>query len=416
MRIAVFTNQFPGTVNTFFARDMRALLDAGIDIDIFPFYPLDSTLWRLVPEILSDHFLPRTKVHHLGLVESLVNLKPWPLREFGMFAGDACAISASATRFGIVPLAKSGYVFPKAWAWSQKHRENYDHILAYWGNYSASCAYIYHRLRAQSVPFSMFLHAGIDLYSDQVYLREKLLYADNIIVVCDFNRQFIRNRYPDIYPSISKNIYEYHLGLDFAEFPYQPDGRPKQRLLAVGYFAKYKGFDYLLKAAAELSRRGIDYELELVGDGKEANSLKNLAKELSITDKVRFLGWLRPAEVRKAMQQATIFVHPSNGVGDAVPTVIKESIALGTPVVASNVAGIPELLNAGKCGILVPPSNPTALADAIQALLRNPDLRRRHADAAREYAEGKFDLWRNGKKLAEILNSTIRQKHVAYAP
>jgi glycosyltransferase involved in cell wall biosynthesis len=307
------------------------------------------------------------------------------------------------------------YVFPKAWAWSQNHHKNYDHILAYWGNYSASCAYLFHRLKAQSVPFSMFLHAGIDLYEDQVYLREKLLYADNIFVVCDFNRQFIRNLYADIYPSISEKIYEYHLGLDFAEFPYQPNGRPAHKLLAVGAFEKYKGFDYLLKAAAELSRRGIDYDLDLVGDGVEANSLKNLATQLSITDKVRFLGWLQPAEVRRAMQQATIFVHPSNGVGDAVPTVIKESIALGTPVVASHLAGIPELLNAGKCGILVPPSNPTALADAIEALLRNPDLRRTYADAGREHAEQKFDLWRNGKKLAEILNSTIRQKHVAYA-
>jgi glycosyltransferase involved in cell wall biosynthesis len=390
---------------------MRVLLDAGIDIDIFPFYPLDSTLWRLVPEILSERFLPRTKVHHLGLVESLINLKPWPLREFNMFVGDACAISASATRFGIVPLAKSGYVFPKAWVWSQKHRENYDHILAYWGNYSASCAYIFHRLKAQSAPFSMFLHAGIDLYQDQVYLRQKLLYADNIIVVCDFNRQFIRSRYADIYPTISKKIYKYHLGLDFAEFPYQPNGRPIHRLLAAGVFEKYKGFEYLLRAVSELSRRGIEYDLELIGDGKEANPLKNLARELLITDKVRFLGWLPPAEVRKAMERATIFVHPSNGVGDAVPTVIKESIALGTPVVASRVAGIPELLNDGKCGILVPPSNPTALADAIQALLRDPDLRRRYADAAREHAEENFDLWRNGKELAEILHSTNRQKH-----
>jgi len=390
---------------------MRVLLEAGIDIDIFPFYPLDSTLWSLVPEILSERLLPRAKVHHLGLLESLINLRPWPLHEIGRFVGDASAISASAALFGIAPLAKSLYVFPKAWAWSQNYRTHYDHILAYWGNYSASCAYIFHRLKAQSVPFSMFLHAGMDLFTDQVYLPQKLLYADNIIVVCDFNRQFLRTRYPDIYPFIANKIYEYHLGLDFAEFPYQPNGRPTHRLLAVGTFERYKGFEYLFQAVAELSRRGVEYELEMVGDGKEANSLKNLARELLITDKVRFLGWLRPTEVRKAMERATIFVHPSPGLGDAVPTVIKESIALGTPVVASHVAGIPELLNDGKCGILVPPANATALADAIQTLLRNPDLRRRYADSAREYAEKKFDLWRNGKKLAEILSSTNRKKH-----
>jgi glycosyltransferase involved in cell wall biosynthesis len=293
---------------------MRVLLEAEIDIDIFPFYPLDSTLWRLVPEILSERLLPRTKVHHLGLLESLINLRPWPLHEIGRFVGDASAISASAALFGIAPLAKSLYVFPKAWAWSQNYRKHYDHILAYWGNYSASCAYIFHRLKAQSVPFSMFLHAGMDLFTDQVYLRQKLLYADNIIVVCDFNRQFLRSRYPDIYPFIASKIYEYHLGLDFAEFPYQPNGRPTQRVLAVGTFEKYKGFEYLLRAVAELSRRGIECELELVGDGKEANSLKNLARELLITDKVRFLGWLRPAQVRKAMERATIFVHPSPGL------------------------------------------------------------------------------------------------------
>jgi len=310
-----------------------------------------------------------------------------------------------------MPLAKSLYVFPKAWAWSRIHDGGYDHVLAYWGNYSATCAYVFHRLMEKPVPFSMFLHAGIDLYEDQVYLPEKLLYADNIIVVCDFNRRFLERLYPTVYPSIAGKIFEHHLGLDFEEFPYQPAGRQPRRILAVGTFAKYKGFEYLVRAVAELSRRGVDFELELVGDGKEGNALRALASELSISEKVRFPGWLHPTEVRSAMGQATMLVHPSNGIGDAVPTVIKEAIALGAPVVASNVAGTPELLDGGKCGILVPPANPIALADAMQVLLESDHLRRSYAEAARKYAEGKFDLWRNGRKLAEVLNSTKRGDH-----
>jgi glycosyltransferase involved in cell wall biosynthesis len=410
LRLAVFTSLFPGRINTFFARDMRGLIDAGIDVDIFSFYPLDSTLWRYVPDILSERFLPRNKVRHIGVLESLARLRPWPAQQIGRFAGDTGAISASALRFGIVPLAKSLYVFPKAWAWSRIHHREYDHVLAYWGNYSATCAYIFHRLMEEPVPFSMFLHAGIDLYEDQVYLQEKLRYADNIIVVCDFNRRFLEKLYPSVYPSIADKILEHHLGLDFAEFPYQPDGRQPRRILAVGTFAKYKGFEYLVMAAGELSRRGVDFELELVGDGKEGNALKALASKLSISEKVRFPGWLHPTEVRKAMEQTTIFVHPSNGIGDAVPTVIKEAIALGAPVVASDLAGSPELLDGGKCGILVPPANPVALADAIQLLLESADLRRSYAEAARKYAENKFDLWRNGRRLAEVLNSTERVK------
>ena len=81
------------------------------------------------------------------------------------------------------------------------------------------------------------------------------------------------------------------------------------------------------------------------------------------------MGWLRPADVKAEMEGATVFVHPSNGLGDAVPTVIKEAMALGVPVVASNTAGIPELLDGGKCGILVPPRNVIALADAVQKLV-----------------------------------------------
>jgi colanic acid/amylovoran biosynthesis glycosyltransferase len=410
LRLAVFTNQFPGRVNTFFSRDIRALLEAGFDIDVFPFYPIDPTLWRYVPDILGECVFSRTKVYHVGLLKSLTYLRPWPLQKVGMFVRDIVAISTSATRFGVVPLAKSMYVFPKAWAWNQKFYNNYDHIIAYWGNYAATCAYIFHRLMDRSVPFSMFLHAGIDLYQDQVYLRQKLLYADNIIVVCDFNRRFIEQRYTDIYPLISDRIHEYHPGLDFSAFPYQPNGRPAQKILAVGVFAKYKGFEYLLRAAYELSRRGLNYELELIGDGKEASSLKALAKDLSISERVRFPGWLAPEEVRAAMAQATILVHPSNGLGDAVPTVIKESMALGTPVIASNIVGIPELLDHGRCGMLVPLRNPIALANAIETLLTSYELRRRYADSARKYAEEKFDLWRNGQQLAALLCSTTRGK------
>ena len=65
MRLAVFTNQFPNRVSTFFARDIRGLIESGIDIDVFPLYPLDPALWCYVPEILNETILPRSKCHHL---------------------------------------------------------------------------------------------------------------------------------------------------------------------------------------------------------------------------------------------------------------------------------------------------------------------------------------------------------------
>jgi glycosyltransferase involved in cell wall biosynthesis len=108
------------------------------------------------------------------------------------------------------------------------------------------------------------------------------------------------------------------------------------------------------------------------------------------------------------MKQTTLLVHPSIGLGDAVPTVIKESMALGTPVVASSVAGIPELLDGGRCGMLVPPRNVDGLVNAMKSVLNNIEMRRKYAEAARGYAEEKFDTWRNGRRLADVLRSTRR--------
>ena len=408
MRLAVFTSQFPGRVNTFFARDVRALLEAGFDIDIFPIYPLEPALWRYVPDCLGEDILPRSKIHHISFDQVLRSAKLVPLEKYGTFLRDTAAISASAARFGVEPLAKSTYVFGKGLAWARQFPHTFDHVLAYWGNYAATCAYLFNRLIDRPVPFSMFLHAGTDLYRKQVFLRQKLLYANNIIVVCEFNRNFIRELYPDIFHSIADKIHLHHLGLDFAEFPYEPEGRQVQKVLGVGSLEKYKGFNYLLRATRELMCRGIDIEVELVGDGKERDSLEALARKLEITDRLRFRGWLPSDQVTNIMKQTTILVHPSMGLGDAVPTVIKESMALGTPIVASNVAGIPELLDGGRCGMLVPPQNVEALAGAIKTLLANTAMRRTYADAARKYAEEQFDLWRNGQRLAKVLRSTKR--------
>jgi glycosyltransferase involved in cell wall biosynthesis len=403
VRLALFTNQFPSKVNTFFARDVRGLVEAGVAVDVFPIYPLDASLWQWVPSVLSQSHFARERVHHASFTECLITWRPWPLGRALRFLRDAAAVNCSAIRFGIRPLAKSLYVMPLAWAWARRYGGQYDHILSYWGNYAATCAFVANRLQARPVPFSFFLHAGTDLYRDQVYLREKLLNADNIFVVCEFNREFIRKLYPDAFEAIAHKIHLHHLGLDLEEFQYSPDGRLPNRVLAVGSFSKAKGFDYLVRAIHELRRRGTRAELELIGDGEESGSLKRLAAELGIAQQVTFSGWQTFERVRDAMRRATLLVHPSIGPGDAVPTVIKEAAALGLPVVGTRVAGIPELLDDGRCGCLVPPRDVQALADAIGRLLADEPLRRRYSQDARCHAETLFNLWANGRRLAEFL-------------
>ncbi|MFN3652462.1 MAG: glycosyltransferase family 4 protein [Armatimonadota bacterium] len=410
MRLAVFTNVFPARVSTFFARDMRALLEAGVEVDIFPIYPLDPELWRYVPEILDESAFPRKKVHHLSLGKCLVP-RPLPLRSAGRFLKDSEAILASAARFGLDSFAKSSYILPKAWTWAKEYGGRYDHVLGYWGNYAATCAYLFHRLTAPEKPFSIWVHAGTDLYKGGAYLREKLLYADNIVTCCDFNIGFLQSNYADIWQAISGKVHVCAHGLDFAEFPFTPDGRERNKILAVGRLSKWKGFDILLKAAGELKSRKIEFELEFIGDGEDAPALKALASSLGIKRQVKFHGWQPFREVRRAMEKATLLVHPSSELGDGVPNVIKEAVALGTPVIASDVAGIAELLDSGRCGFLVTPKDVHELSEKIETLLADASLRREFAQAARGRAEQRFDLWRNGRTLAERLKSTTRIAH-----
>jgi colanic acid/amylovoran biosynthesis glycosyltransferase len=411
MRIAVFTSQFPSRLCTFFTRDIRTLVEAGFEVDIYPIYPLDPNLWRYIPEILNESVFPRSRVHHISIQDSLLTPSNISLREIPIYFKDIISITASAVRYGFKPLAKSIYSAIKAWGWAHRNTRKYDHILAYWGNYAATSAYMFHRLTNGDSAFSIFLHAGTDLYRDQVFLKQKLLYADNIFVVCDFNRQFLQNLYPSIFPKISNSIYLYHLGLDLEEFPYSPDNRPESKIIAVGALTKLKGFDFLLYAVKDLISRGIGVEIDLIGDGEERASLELLAQQLEIADRIKFFGWLPFKEVKNAMLQAALLVHPSSDIGDAVPTVIKEAMALGTPVVASQIAGIPEILDYGRCGELVPPKEVKALSDAIEKMLRNEPLRKNYAKLGRRFAEDKFDLWRNGRKLADILHTTKRRLH-----
>lgn len=402
VRVAVFTSKYPAKVATFFERDMRALREAGLDIDVFSIDTLEEDLWQYSHELL-DAGLPRTAVHHLGIGESIGRV---PTTMSARAILDAATVMWSAMRFGPAPIAKTAYVMPKAWTWAAKHGHRYGHVLAYWGNYAGTCAYLFHRLMNRpGVPFSIWLHAGVDLYRTPVFMRQKLDYADNIITCCEFNCGYIAKQFGQ---ETADRVHVCHHGLDLGEFTFRPEDRPDNVVMAVGRLAAHKGFDYLFAAARILKDRGVNIVVDLVGDGDERKALERLAAELGIEDRVKYRGWLKFNGARDAMSEATVLVHPSDGLGDGLPNVIRESMALGTPVIASNVAGIPDALRDG-CGVLVPPRNAEALADAVAALLADRAERLAIAARARRRVEERYDLWQNGSRLASLMKNTRRQ-------
>src|SRR5690242_4103357 len=383
---------------------MRALIDAGFMLDVFAIHPLDEAMWQYAQPLLAPSVLPRDRIHHIGLREGLRRLPPPGTRGVRLVR-DAIAVSASALRYGPVTFAKTAYVLPKAWAAAHRYADQFDHVLAYWGNFAGTCGYLFHRLQQRRIPFSIWLHAGTDLYFRPAYLRQKLAYADTIITCCAFNRSFILDRYASLGDRLAPKTHVCYHGLDLAGLPYRraPEGRPANKLIAVGRLARDKGFAVLLRAVRDVVGRGVPVELEVVGDGPERARLERLAHSLGIAAMVTFRGWLKFDDALAAMGRATVLVHPSDRLGDGLPNVVREAMALGTPVIASRVAGIPEALDDGRCGLLVPPRDAGALADAIVRLLGDAELQRTMADRARHRTEQLFDMVRTGARLAELL-------------
>ena len=312
----------------------------------------------------------------------------------------------AAWRGGPSVLAKTGYAAGKAIASARQFEGEFDHVLAYWANYAATGAFVFRKVLSKRIPLSMVVHAGIDLYYNRSFLREKLLDADRIFVVCDFNKNYLRELYPSDWSQIEPKIRIHHPGLNLTELAFHSEPRPAGKLITVGRLIRLKGLDYLLKALRSELDGGVRLTLDIVGDGEEEAALRRMCSELRLEDAVRFRGWMLPSAVRAAVAESTALIHPSIRFGDAVPTVVKEAMALGTPVIASEVGGIPELLDHGRCGVLVPPEDVTALARAITQVLRSPATLEHLSIAGRRFAEQTFDQWKNGRRMVEELAAT----------
>src|SRR5438128_5500360 len=138
---------------------MRALLEAGVTVDIFPFYPVEPALWQYVPDLLNERVLSRERIHqlgHRGVGAALARPRAETLRGIPRFLHDAGRIGGAALRYGVGAAAKSAYVAAKAWAWAQRHpRGSYEHVLGYWGNYDDSAASVFHRVNDRSMTCCM---------------------------------------------------------------------------------------------------------------------------------------------------------------------------------------------------------------------------------------------------------------------
>ncbi len=177
----------------------------------------------------------------------------------------------------------------------------------------------------------------------------------------------------------------------------------RPRLVSVGRLAEQKGQLLLVEAAARLRDRYPDFELVIVGDGELRDELERAIDRLDLRDCVRITGFLDNQGVRRELEAARALVLPSFAEG--LPVVIMEAMALGRPVIATSIAGIPELVEPGRSGWLVPAGAVDPLVDAMaEALAADPAELDRMGRAGAARAAAEHDAAIEAGKLAALIS------------
>ena len=190
-------------------------------------------------------------------------------------------------------------------------------------------------------------------------------------------------------------------GLDVSRYPRGRAPRAVRRIITVARLRPEKAHEVLLEAAALVVARHPEVEFDIVGDGSRLSALARLAERLGIASHVHFLG--HRDDVVGALEAADLFVLPSRS--EAFPNGVLEAMAAGLPVVACAVGGLPELVNEGKTGLLVPPEDPQALAAATSSLIDDPQRAWTLGQAGRELVEAHYSFDKMTRSFEQLYAS-----------
>ncbi len=383
-KIAYVVKRYPRFSETFIVNEILAHEKAGLGIDIFSLRPpVDTHFQDLISRVRAPlTYLSEGRVRGTDVWEAMKKMDrasaDWSRRtKFMMSVEDVLDVYCG------LRLAEHCL------------RRGITHIHSHFASSSATVACIASSLT--NIPFSITAHAK-DIFHESVddnQLAEKLARASVTFTVSEFNLRYLRQKFP----AASHRVVRLYNGMHLSDFPYLAPVERAPKIVAVGRFVEKKGFSDLLKGCRILSDRGIAYECQLIGGGELEASLNALRAELHLEAEVQLLGPQPQCEVKRRIQQASVLAAPciegDDGNRDGLPTVLLESMALGTPCVSTAVTGIPEAIRHARTGIIVEERSPVSLANAIQELLTNAQTRILYASEARKLIEEEFDIDKN---------------------
>jgi glycosyltransferase involved in cell wall biosynthesis len=203
-------------------------------------------------------------------------------------------------------------------------------------------------------------------------------------------------------PGVNLNNFTFNKKMNIPHEPF--------KLITIGSLKRKKGIHTVLQALKLLKDRGMSFTYRIIGEGEEKDNLEALVKTLGLDGSVVFCGNLSRQKTINELRVSDLFVIApeitTDGDRDSIPMAILESMALGVPVVATRITGMPEVIEDEETGILVPPSEPEQLAAACQSLLQEPENRQLIIVKARLFVEGACDLLIQTRRLSDFLQKS----------
>jgi glycosyltransferase involved in cell wall biosynthesis len=395
-RVAVLVKRFPRLSETFILNELLELRRQGMPLDLYAI--MDPHERRshpealaLVPEVV---YLRRGSMWTL-LVSALRTLCRHPRGTFRAAAWVLTRHNVAAVRHCVDAMVLVDRL---------RQREP-AHLHAHFLHSPAVIAFIAHKISRQR--YSLTGHAK-DIYSIPPENVQMCCRDAKFVTTCtDANH---RHLVEEIGLPPSK-VWLCRHGVDGKRFSAERSDPQPGRILSIGRLVPKKGFDVLVRACGQMRRRGVDFELRIVGTGPMRDELLALAEHEGIADLVHLPGSMSQAELAVQLAAAEVFalspmVMP-DGDRDGIPNVILEAMASGVPVVASTVSGIPEVITNGVNGRLVPPRRPDLLADTLTELLNDGTQRARLAAAAERFVSEECSWARVVLPLYKLLSDAL---------
>jgi glycosyltransferase involved in cell wall biosynthesis len=278
-----------------------------------------------------------------------------------------------------------------------------SHVHAHWATHPTLAAWVVCSLTGIGYSFTTHAH---DLYVDRAMLKEKVDAARFVVTISDFNRALLEGHCG---PATGDKVHVVRCGVDLSAFAPRPRAPPVVPTFAcVAALREYKGHDVLLDACRMLRDRGMPVRVVLIGDGPLRRHLEARIARERLGGIVDLLGALPHQRIPELLATTTAMVLPSvrarDGQMEGIPVALMEAMAAGVPVVATGLSGVPELVEHGVSGLLVPERDAAALALAMERLAADPALGERLAEGARATIRKRFDRRRNVAALEQLLD------------